>query len=325
MPGIQQRTDSKGVIIDLPGYNLRKDIITADPLAVMEAFKISIRFILPRIFGYRMCPLCPRCAETDTPCSNKFGNNFEPWGGIAGMASANGCAIEYQHNNSPHAHGHVHLVSVYQHHTLEQIKELIEKNLLDPETIFAYQEAIHRTDLWDHEAYDKNIANIEDSCGNKCKDLEHDALCQLPSLVMDDVATTTLWHTDCPPYQAIIDAAEYSKQYKKEAAFVMTRFNHHVHLADPDTMKRRPLPGCKSKKVHGFFMQKISTLVDWRTARFPTKQTCLCAHLATATCSVCVVLVTIQVARRLLAPHQRRQAFGVDAKFLFTKRFAGQE
>ena len=100
---------------------------TSDPQAVMESFKVNMRFILPRTFGYRMCPNCPHCSETNTPCANKFGNNFEPWGGIAGMAAANSCAVEYQGNNNPHAHGHVHLVSVYQHKTLEEIGELIKQ------------------------------------------------------------------------------------------------------------------------------------------------------------------------------------------------------
>ena len=93
----------------------------------MEAFKLNVRFILPRIFGLRMCPRCPRCNESEHPCANKFGNNFEPWGGIGGMTAALGCVIEYQHNNNPHAHGNAHQVTAYQHKTLEQIKTLIEK------------------------------------------------------------------------------------------------------------------------------------------------------------------------------------------------------
>ena len=114
-PSLVQRKDENEVIVELPGYDIRKDMTTSDPAAVVEAFKGNIRFILPRIFGYRMCPICPRCSETATPCANKFGNNFEPWGGIGGMTAANGCVVEYQHNNNPHAHGNAHKVSAYQH------------------------------------------------------------------------------------------------------------------------------------------------------------------------------------------------------------------
>ena len=126
-PSLEQSKNNNEVIVELPSYDLRKDITTSDPAAVIEAFKINIRFILPRIFGFRMCPICPRCSETDNPCANKFGNNFEPWGGIGGMTAANGCVVEYQHNTNPHAHGNAHFVSVYHHKTLDEIKVLIEK------------------------------------------------------------------------------------------------------------------------------------------------------------------------------------------------------
>ena len=142
---MEQTKDDAGTVVDIPGYDMRHAIQTSDPQAVMESFKINIRFILPRIFGYRMCPNCPHCSWTETPCANKFGNNFEPWGGIAGMAAANSCAVEYQGNNNPHAHGHVHLVSAYQHKTLHEIAELIKQKLLAPETLYAYQETLHRT------------------------------------------------------------------------------------------------------------------------------------------------------------------------------------
>ena len=118
---------------------------TSDPQAIMEAFKVQTRFVLPHMFGYRMCPMCPLCSETRTPCSNRFGNNFQPWGGIAGLTASNFCAVEYQGNNHPHAHGHAHFVSVYQHKTLEEIGELIKQKLLAPETLYAYQETLHNT------------------------------------------------------------------------------------------------------------------------------------------------------------------------------------
>ena len=103
-PKLHQRRNGDGVIVDLAEYDVRHAIQTSDPQAVMESFKVNIRFILPRVFGFRMCPNCPHCASTDSPCANKFGNNFEPWGGIAGMAAANACAVEYQGNKNPHAH-----------------------------------------------------------------------------------------------------------------------------------------------------------------------------------------------------------------------------
>ena len=253
-PDLHQTRDARGILIDLPGYDLRKAIQTADPMAVMEAFKVSIRFVLPRVFGYRMCPFCPSCALTNAPCSNKFGNNFEPWGGIAGLAAANFCAVEYQHTNNPHAHGHVHLVSAYQHKILEEIKALIEEKLLSPETIFDYQETLQRTELFDHEKYEEAIPEIEEAWRQKFKDPVHDDLTQLPEVVFGD-HTKTIWNGQQDIPAAISDASTYTKAYKREAQSVMTRCNHHVHLPDPVTNQRVPLPGCRSKKARTFLIE----------------------------------------------------------------------
>ena len=195
-----------------------------------------------------MCPLCPRCAETDAPCANKFGNNFEPWGGIAGMTAANGCVIEYQHNNNPHAHGNAHQVSAYQHKTLEDIKVLIESDLLDPNTIFEYQTALHREDHYDHEQHSEAVAALEKAWRSNNSGAEHDALCQYPDLVLQD-HSRNLWNGTMNLPEAVTDAVKYSTEYKKEAQFVMSRCNHHIHLPDPKTGVRIPLPGCRSKKA----------------------------------------------------------------------------
>ena len=156
---MQQKNDDD-VIVDLPPYDIRKDMTTSDPAAVMEAFKLNIRFILPRLFGFRMCPMCPRCSETNTPCANKFGNNFQPWGGIAGLTAAMGCVVEYQKSNAPHAHGNAHFVTAYQHKTLEEIKTLIENDLLDHNTITSYHTTLHREDHFKHEEHEANLEPV---------------------------------------------------------------------------------------------------------------------------------------------------------------------
>ena len=158
-----------------------------------------------------MCPICPRCSETETPCANKFGNNFEPWGGMAGMAAANGCVVEYQRNNNPHAHGNAHQVSAYQDKTLEEIKVLIEKDLLDPKTIIEYQTALHREDHFEHEKHMEAVPHLEQAWRNNYKDAEHDALCQYPDLVLQD-HSRNLWNGSMELPEAITDAVNYSKQ-----------------------------------------------------------------------------------------------------------------
>ena len=174
------------------------------------------------------------------------------------MTGCNSCAVEYQGNNHPHAHGHAHCVSVYQHKTLEEIGELIKQKLLAPETLYAYQETLHNTcgfgDVTEEQRKAKRIA-MEKEWAKKFRDPEHDGLSQFPSIVLND-HSDSLWNCKQDYRSAEQDAIEYAARYKEEAEFVMSRTNSHVHLPDPDTGKRRPLPGCKSKKACVFFLLK---------------------------------------------------------------------
>ena len=173
------------------------------------------------------------------------------------MAAANSCAVEYQGNNNPHAHGHVHFVSVYQHKTLEEIGKLIKEKLLAPETLYEYQETLHRTCGFSElspEEREAKRSSMEKAWRSKFRDSEHDGLAQFPTIVLND-HSDTLWNFKQDPRSAELDAIEYSKRYKEEAEFVMCRTNNHVHLKDPVTGKRRPLPGCLSKK-DVFLIQK---------------------------------------------------------------------
>ena len=51
------------------------------------------------------------------------------------------------------------MVSAYQHKTLEEIKVLIEKELLDPTTIIDYHTALHGEDHFEHEEHKKAVRN----------------------------------------------------------------------------------------------------------------------------------------------------------------------
>ncbi len=72
------------VSMELPEYDLRKAATARDPLAVVEGFKIHVYFRLAILLGLRMCPQCPRCNhEPHGGCTDKFGNNMRPGGGIS--------------------------------------------------------------------------------------------------------------------------------------------------------------------------------------------------------------------------------------------------
>ena len=95
-PKIWADGNGKSIGIEIPEYDLRRMMTSRDLWAVMQAFAHSVRYILARLLGLRMCPLCPRCNVSEFCCQNKFGHNMLPMGGTMGLAVALGGAIEYQ-------------------------------------------------------------------------------------------------------------------------------------------------------------------------------------------------------------------------------------
>ena len=85
-----------------------------------------------------MCFLCPDCNadNTDSACASSAhaacmsytGSNSDSMSGYAGLATGMAFATEYQGEATPHGHGFVSLVNMYQHHNLNDIKDLIERN-----------------------------------------------------------------------------------------------------------------------------------------------------------------------------------------------------
>ena len=47
------------VAVDLPEYEVRREMVGRDPLCALHAFWINIRVILPALYGYRMCSKRP--------------------------------------------------------------------------------------------------------------------------------------------------------------------------------------------------------------------------------------------------------------------------
>eukprot|EP00973_Karenia_brevis_P086127 11944882-Karenia_brevis.AAC.1 len=70
------------VVIELPEYDLRRAYTAQEPHAVIEAYKIGIYLRLATLLGLRMCPNCPRCNNKGGGCSNIFGSNMRPGGGV---------------------------------------------------------------------------------------------------------------------------------------------------------------------------------------------------------------------------------------------------
>ena len=88
-------------------------------------------------------------------------------GGYAGLATAMSFATEYQGEATPHGHGFVSLANMYQHHTLEEIGHMIERNAegISPEfmleRITRFCEHLQREDHFDQEEHDRNLEVLD--------------------------------------------------------------------------------------------------------------------------------------------------------------------
>ena len=82
--------------VELPEYDLRRAATAQDPHAVIEAYKVEIKFRLMILLGVRMCPNCPRCNFRGKGCQDKFGSNMRPGGGVFGGVVAVGGGTEHQ-------------------------------------------------------------------------------------------------------------------------------------------------------------------------------------------------------------------------------------
>ena len=107
---------------DLPEYDQRRLITARDPLCCVNAFLVATRVVFPALFGMRMCPRCPHCALTETPCMDAFGSNATPMGGELGRGDAAIGAVEAQKAEGVlHLHVFVYPQMVNQYETLQEI------------------------------------------------------------------------------------------------------------------------------------------------------------------------------------------------------------
>ena len=122
-PKIWQQEAKNNMTMDILDYPLRRIMAARDPWAVIHHFIVSIKYGSARLTGLQRCPERPNCNnhKSTQPCSNSFGHNMMPMGGVCGLAVALGGSVEYQGNDDPHFHGNLHVGSIYQHKTLLEI------------------------------------------------------------------------------------------------------------------------------------------------------------------------------------------------------------
>ena len=158
-----------------------------------------------------------------------------------------GGLIEYQHNNNPHFHGNLHLVSIYQHCTLMEIRAKIEEGLLLPDTIHKHKEWVTREEHFDAERHYSQLSHLEKEGSANNRSAEHDPLCQMPAYVTGDSAAT-IWCEEAAvtAEDAVRNAESYKETYAADAQFIVSRTHHHWEPKDVRG-ERQPNNACRKK------------------------------------------------------------------------------
>ena len=141
-PSLFADEDMEGATIDLPSYEPRRLMTSQDPLSCLYAFLVSVKVVLPNLYGFRMCPACPHCIDSEEPCCDIFGSNATPLGGSAGRGDAMVGAVEAQKAEGVlHLHLFLFPQMAMQNSTLKEIADMFRKNLLEPDVWKYYVES----------------------------------------------------------------------------------------------------------------------------------------------------------------------------------------
>lgn len=190
-------------------------------------------------------------------------------GGYAGLATALAFATEYQGECTPHAHGFVSLANMYQHHNLEEIGQIIEKNsrgltsqvVLDRITRFV--EHLQREDHFNHDQHQQDLVKLEeDFHANNASGSETQHLSVKPQKFYNNSSVPYMWTDMATPRSAncsspvksltrdwkgaFDEAASFRASYEQDVQFIFSRVQHHWHALD-NKGDRVPLKYCRVK------------------------------------------------------------------------------
>jgi hypothetical protein len=171
---------------------------------------------------------------------------MRPLGGIFGALEALAGALEHQRLGTPHLHFNAHLVSIYQHCSLDDIGRAIEEELLKVADIFDFQSWLNTEAP---PAPDQHAAEMaaNEVAWPEYRGREHDDLCQLPRYLTHDRGAT-MWDQQGAPLcsEARADGDIFRCAYDVDAQSIFSRRQHHMHARDVNG-KRVPLTACRKK------------------------------------------------------------------------------
>ena len=250
--------DDHEIVVDLPEYDFRRMATAKDPLAVVEAHRLNISLRLAWLLGCRMCPKCPRCNAGRWGCQDLFGSNMRPTGGVIGGVSAFAVGNEHQQQGTPHGHGQAHVVCIYQYSTLREIAEEIEsawtkyKDDTLVQSMKEYNNWFHVERPLDPETYKEYKDVAEQHFFSGFADRQHAPLSQTPAFLQNDAdcKEKSTWTELCSQPELLqereAEGHHFVQQYLRDAQFVFSRVQHHVHRRDKDG-NYVPLHACQRK------------------------------------------------------------------------------
>ena len=150
----------------------------------------------------------------------------------------------------------MHVVCVYQYCTLEEIAQKIRDQLLSAEDLTRYNEHLHKTDILDDDAYKAFRPHVEAAFDARFADPSHDGMCATPAYLARGATCTGVNCSACkrtaPTYGEDVElrvlqeeGTTFRRSYVKDAQFVFSRVQHHVHRKTKNGYV--PLHNCAKK------------------------------------------------------------------------------
>ena len=153
---------------------------------------------------------------------------------------------EHQQYGTPHAHGQLHVVCLYQFATLQDIAAKEEQELQQgkartlSDQMRSYQDWYHVERELDQKEHDDYEGQAEEEFFQGFQASSNAPLSRTPAYLDEDArdARKELSFAEVLSYQALIpeweaEGQSFSAAYLRDAQFVFDRVQHHVHRKQP--------------------------------------------------------------------------------------------
>ena len=249
-----------------------------DPLSSVHYYLVMMYVGLPGVFGIRMCLDCPQCncdkhdplrarlsigcddlrARLSTGCQDCMGRNTKPLGGFAGLGEALAFGTELQGDGTLHGHGFIVLVNAWQHSSLQDIANRIDKYAasLSAEDamsrLTSFMTHVSQEEHFDDDLHQASLVPLEEQFKrNNEGPNENIFLSCRPRFFYEQSQLPSLWDRKVNDIDELLkrvqtEAAEFKKQYKADVQFIFSRVQHHWHPKNKKGKREAP-SYCRTK------------------------------------------------------------------------------